>query len=92
MREDNDDPQAALDWPRFMIDAEGGSGQVMLEEGMPIETMAALESMGHPIRVVSGYERAVFGRGQIIRRDRESGVLCAGSDPRADGLAMSLIP
>jgi gamma-glutamyltranspeptidase / glutathione hydrolase len=92
MLEDNDDPQAALDRPRFMIDAEGGSGQVMLEEGMPIETMAALESMGHPIRMVSGYERAVFGRGQIIRRDRESGVLCAGSDPRADGLAMSLIP
>jgi gamma-glutamyltranspeptidase/glutathione hydrolase len=92
MLENDDDPQAALDRPRFMIDAEGASGQVMLEEGMPTETMAALEIMGHPVRVVSGYERAVFGRGQIIRSDRENGILWAGSDPRADGLAMTLIP
>jgi len=34
--------------------------------------------------------RALFGRGQIIVRDRESGVLWGGSDPRADGLAMAL--
>jgi len=38
--------------------------------------------------VVSGYNRATFGRGQIIRRDPQSGVLWAGSDPRADGCAM----
>jgi gamma-glutamyltranspeptidase/glutathione hydrolase len=46
--------------------------------------------MGHPVEVVSGYERAAFGRGQIILRDARSGVLWGGSDPRADGCAMSL--
>jgi gamma-glutamyltranspeptidase/glutathione hydrolase len=46
--------------------------------------------MGHPVVPISGYERAVFGRGQIILRDAESGVLWGGSDPRADGCAMSL--
>jgi gamma-glutamyltranspeptidase/glutathione hydrolase len=39
---------------------------------------------------ISSYGRAVFGRGQIILRDLESGVLWGGSDPRADGCAMSL--
>jgi gamma-glutamyltranspeptidase/glutathione hydrolase len=28
----------------------------------------------------------VFGRGQIIRRDADTGVLFGGSEPRADGL------
>ena len=32
----------------------------------------------------------IFGRGQIILRDPETGVLCGGSDPRADGCAMAL--
>ena len=34
--------------------------------------------------------RALFGRGQIILRDPATGVLCGGSDPRADGCAMGL--
>jgi gamma-glutamyltranspeptidase / glutathione hydrolase len=38
----------------------------------------------------SGHGRSLFGRGQIIFRDRENGILWGGSDPRADGLAMSL--
>jgi gamma-glutamyltranspeptidase/glutathione hydrolase len=84
------DPQSALDLPRFCIDVEESGGHVAIEEGMPKETMDALEKMGHPLYEVTGYERALFGRGQIILRDAESGVLCAGSDPRADGCAMTL--
>jgi gamma-glutamyltranspeptidase/glutathione hydrolase len=33
---------------------------------------------------IGGYERALFGRGQIILRD-DAGTLTGGSDPRADG-------
>jgi len=52
--------------------------------------MSQLEKMGHPVYRVTGYERALFGRGQVILRDPETGVLRAGSDPRADGSAMTL--
>lgn len=85
------DPQSALDLPRFCIDVEKSGGRVAIEEGMPKETISALQKIGHPIYEVSGYERALFGRGQVITRDNESGVLCGGSDPRADGCAMTLV-
>jgi gamma-glutamyltranspeptidase/glutathione hydrolase len=84
------DPQSALDFPRFCIDVDEAGGRVAIEEGMPKETMDALQKMGHPLYEVSGYERALFGRGQVILRDEETGVLCAGSDPRADGYAGSV--
>src|SRR5688500_9745116 len=88
--DDGLDPQAALDLPRFCIDVEESGGRVALEEGIPKETFSALEKMGHPLYPVSGYERSLFGRGQVILRDEETGVLAAGSDPRADGCAMTL--
>jgi gamma-glutamyltranspeptidase/glutathione hydrolase len=84
------DPQAALDLPRFCIDVEQAGGRVALEEGLPANVIADLETMGHPVYLVSGYDRSLFGRGQVILRDEETGVLCAGSDPRADGCAMTL--
>ncbi|MBE7436317.1 MAG: gamma-glutamyltransferase [Anaerolineales bacterium] len=83
------DPQSALDLPRFCFDAESAGGRVAIEEGMPKETTDALQKMGHPLYEVFGYERALFGRGQVILRDNETGVLCGGSDPRADGYAGS---
>jgi gamma-glutamyltranspeptidase/glutathione hydrolase len=89
--DDGLDPQAALDRPRFCISDGSAGGQVALEEGVPEETVAALQRMGHPIQRVGGYGRALFGRGQIIHRHAETGVLCGGSDPRADGCAMSLL-
>ena len=88
---DDADPQSALDMPRFCIDVEEQSGRVALEKGIPLETMARLAEMGHPVYPVTGYARALFGRGQIILRDPSTGVLTAGSDPRADGCAMTLI-
>jgi gamma-glutamyltranspeptidase/glutathione hydrolase len=84
------DPQSALDLPRFCIDVEESGGRVALEEGIPTNVVSGLEKMGHPVYSVSGYERSLFGRGQVILRDAETGVLCAGSDPRADGCAMTL--
>ena len=89
--DDGMDPQAALDQPRFCIDVEESGGRVAIEDGMPDETFRGLQKMGHPVALVTGYDRALFGRGQVILRDAETGVLSAGSDPRADGCAMTLV-
>jgi gamma-glutamyltranspeptidase/glutathione hydrolase len=91
--DDELDPQAALDRPRFCITEPGVApqeGGLALEEGIPAEVAARLEAMGHPVSIVSGHNRALFGRGQIILRDPQTGVLVGGSDPRADGCAMCL--
>jgi gamma-glutamyltranspeptidase/glutathione hydrolase len=90
LAEDGLDPQAVLDRPRFCIDDGTAGGAVSLEQGMLEQTVAGLAEMGHPVQVVRGYARALFGRGQIIRREAETGVLCGGSDPRADGCAMGV--
>jgi len=83
-------PQQALDYPRFCITDGTAGGTVALEEGIPVKIMADLARRGHPVQPVSGYGRAIFGRGQVIKRDPVSGVLAAGSDPRADGMAIAL--
>ncbi len=88
--DDHLDPQAALDRPRFCIQADRSLAAVALEEGMPDQTFRQLQNMGHTLELVSGMGRALFGRGQIILRDSQSGVLWGGSDPRADGCAMPL--
>ena len=62
----------------------------MLEYGISEGTLSRLLEMGHPVSLTGGYGRAIFGRGQVILRDTDSGVLWGGSDPRADGCAMTL--
>ena len=91
LADDELDPQSALDQPRFCIESGEAGGWVGLEEGLPDRTIEGLFELGHSIRLVTGYERALFGRGQVILRDPESGVLTAGSDPRADGCAMTSV-
>jgi gamma-glutamyltranspeptidase/glutathione hydrolase len=88
--DDQLDPQAALDRPRFCIDDGSAGGGVLLEEGIPSDIQVELEKMGHRVYTVSGFDRSVFGRGQVIRQDASTGVLCGGSDPRADGCVMTL--
>lgn len=88
--DDQIDPQAALDRPRFCIADGEAHGIVALEAGIPMKVIQTLENMGHPTQCLKGYERALFGRGQVIMHVPESGVLIGGSDPRADGCAMSL--
>jgi gamma-glutamyltranspeptidase/glutathione hydrolase len=87
-------PQAALDAPRFCIGAEGIPGDpherdVYLEEGISESVCKELRDMGHDAKIIKGYGRAVFGRGQLIRAHVEDGrtVYSAGSDPRGDGAA-----
>jgi gamma-glutamyltranspeptidase/glutathione hydrolase len=88
--DDGLDPQAALDRPRFRIIDGTAGGQVALEKGIPVEVMGRLAEMGHEVVPMEGHGREIFGRGQVILRDRENGVLWGGSDPRADGLAMTV--
>jgi gamma-glutamyltranspeptidase/glutathione hydrolase len=88
------DPQAALDAPRFCIGAEhmpgdGNGRKVFLEEGISESVCKQLRNMGHEAEIVTGYNRSVFGRGQVIRSHVEDGlnVFSAGSDLRGDGAA-----
>ena len=85
------DPQTCLDLPRFCIQDGKAGGNVYLENEFPRRVVSKLKSLGHHIREVDGYDRALFGRGQIIMRDPVTEVLMAGSDSRADGCAMTLV-
>jgi gamma-glutamyltranspeptidase/glutathione hydrolase len=86
--DDDLDPQAALDRPRFCITPATAGGVVRLEAGLPRDLAAGLAALGHPVvPEVAGLERSLFGRGQVIRREPD-GVLWGGSDPRADGCAL----
>jgi gamma-glutamyltranspeptidase/glutathione hydrolase len=81
--EDHIDPQNALDRARFRVDPF--SGKVALEDGFDPAIVAKLAAVGHPVHMVTGLQRSIFGRGQIICRDAGSGELRGGSDKRADG-------
>ncbi|KAF2099450.1 gamma-glutamyltranspeptidase [Rhizodiscina lignyota] len=91
-------PQAALDAPRVCIGAGmPDQGKVLdrtvyLEEGIKDEVAQELAKRGHNVKLMSGYGRGLFGRGQLIRKHEEDGqiVYSAGSDPRGDGAAYPL--
>ena len=78
-------PQAALDALRFSI--QPGIG-VAVEEELSPGVMEELRRRGHTIIPAGGEMRGLFGGGQIIERDPESGVLRGGSEPRKDGCAI----
>ncbi len=84
--DDDLNPQEAVNRPRWCLESGSGDSVLALEEGIPVKTMARLAELGHRVRPVSGAMRGLFGDGQIIRRDAETGVLFGGSDPRKDGL------
>jgi gamma-glutamyltranspeptidase / glutathione hydrolase len=86
MLDDGLNPQEALNRPRWCLEDGTAGSALALEDGIPRETVNQLAQMGHPVHVVSGMGRGLFGDGQIIRRDAETGVLYGGSDPRKDGL------
>ena len=83
------DPQAAIDFPRFCILDGTHGGIVYMEDGIDETVLRQLKERGHRMEPnIRGYERSIFGRAQIIKRDMNTGVLWAGSDGRADGCAM----
>lgn len=80
--DDADDPQAALDAPRWRVEEEG---VVELEPGLA-ELVPDLRARGHDARV--GAVPHPFGVGQVILR--HGAALIAGSDGRGDGYAAGL--
>ena len=89
------DPQGALDAPRVCVGAGTDEvGRILrtvyVEEGIGKDVVRGLRERGHEVEVVEGFERGLFGRGQVIRCHEEDGrtVYSAGSDMRGDGCAM----
>ena len=73
-------PQAALDAPRWQW-LQGKQFEV--EHHFPRHIAQGLAALGHGISVPLG--SGSFGRGQIILRDADSGVLMGGTESRTDG-------
>ncbi|KAL4751404.1 hypothetical protein BDW72DRAFT_212779 [Aspergillus terricola var. indicus] len=92
-------PQAALDAPRICIAAgnpEIGKQldrTVYVEEGISEGAVEGLRKLGHKVKVLKGWERGMFGRGQIVRCHYDGGklVYSAGSDLRGDGMAVPIV-
>ena len=79
------EPQEALDALRFS--ALIGDG-VALEAEVDGGTREELIRRGHSIVTYGDENRSLFGGGQIIERDAETGVLKGGTEPRKDGCAI----
>lgn len=73
------DPQEALDFPRIFWNEDG---VLEAESGISDAVIEQLRAKGHPVA-----RGGIHGGGQIIRFDRNSQTLIAGSDPRKDGQA-----
>ncbi|WP_458354166.1 gamma-glutamyltransferase [Peribacillus frigoritolerans] len=73
-------PQAALDSPRWQW--QNGK-TVEVEKAFPSHIAEELVRRGHDIKVA--VDSGSFGRGQIIWRNPESGVLMGGTESRTDG-------
>jgi len=80
--DDADDPQAALDAPRWRVEEDG---IVALEPGLA-HLVPDLRARGHVVSVDS--VQHPFGVGQMILRHGEA--LIGGSDGRGDGYAAGL--
>jgi len=74
------DPQAAVDAPRSFAH----DGVLALETTHQPALLDMLRGRGHDAQ----WTDSPLGGGQIIRIDRERGILIGGSDPRKDGCAL----
>jgi gamma-glutamyltranspeptidase/glutathione hydrolase len=86
-------PQQAVEAPRFSTQTLVNSfyprayrpGQLNVEPGIPESTRAELRALGHTVT-----ETGACGIGAIVtHRDRETGVLSAGADPRRPTYALA---
>jgi gamma-glutamyltranspeptidase / glutathione hydrolase len=80
--DDGDDPQAALDAPRWRVEDDG---HVELEPALA-PLAPDLRAKGHDVRIAAFQHP--FGVGQVILRRGEA--LIGGSDGRGDGYAAGI--
>ena len=77
-------PQEAIESPKWQVAPDGP--QLTIEDRLPLDTCYELRRRGHALTVGGAWSGACAS--QIITLDPETGALFAGSDPRADGLAL----
>ncbi|CAN5745830.1 gamma-glutamyltransferase [soil metagenome] len=88
------DVQAAAEVPRWTIWPStypadlGNPYELRIEAQVGQETIQGLQDRGHTVVVQQPWAQG--GSVQLIARDPESGVLCGGSDPRAEGMAAGI--
>jgi len=73
-------PQAALDAPRWKW---MGGKNIAVEHSFPLPITQGLAMRGHDIAIEK--DSTTFGRGQIILRNPQTGVLSGGTEARTDG-------
>jgi gamma-glutamyltranspeptidase/glutathione hydrolase len=78
-------PQQAIEAPRFR---SSGGLSVAIEDRVAGEALSGLESLGHNLRVVSGWT-ATFGGAQMIFYDPVTEVLTAAADPRREAYSLA---
>lgn len=68
---------------------------IAIEDGISQDVVGQLKQLGHEVTVLAGNKRALFGRGQVIRKNAYKVVgsaseiqYSAGSDMRGDGAAV----
>jgi gamma-glutamyltranspeptidase/glutathione hydrolase len=82
---DGDDPQAAINAPRWMVDPD--TWRVAIEPRFGSELLDDLRDRGHDLRVTGEYD-GTMGHAHAIELT-PSGYLCA-TDPRAEGAVLGL--
>jgi gamma-glutamyltranspeptidase/glutathione hydrolase len=84
MLDEHLNPQSALDRPRW----KWTQGKVIeVEPHFSDDLFQALDRAGHQISKQT--QSISFGRGQIILRHPEIGVLCGGTEPRMESAVLA---
>ena len=78
------DPQEAVEAPRLRSNPDNS---LHIEDRFPMETLEGLESKGHMLKILPGFDK-ILGGAQVIHINRGSGILSAGADPRRQAYAI----
>ncbi len=80
-------PQQAIEMPRWRSAPDGNGGyELLVEPGIGSNVIKTLRDKGHKVEVCEPLA-SVMGHAQMIKIDRERGILAGAADPRGDGIA-----